>query len=95
MIHPEHSNNEQITGNTAPVQIMRFTLPKDLREILIALLLALSIGVNIWCLNTIREAGTEQRLQQYNLDWFKTHEFADLKGDVRLQEKLIQTQCRR
>jgi hypothetical protein len=58
-------------------------------------LLALSIFVNVWLILEYRAAGTEQRLQQYNLDWFKTHEFSDLKGDVRLQEKLIETQCRR
>jgi len=58
-------------------------------------ILALSIFINVWLILEYKAAGTEQRLQQYNLDWFKTHEFSDLKADVRLQEKLIETQCRR
>lgn len=62
-------------------------------------ILAFSIFINVWLVMAYREAGTEQRLQQYNLDWFKTHEFSELKGQVALDEKLITafgpTQCRR
>lgn len=89
------ASDDSVHGNSAPVQITRFHLPKDAREILIGSLLALSIAVNIWCAMTIRDAGTEQRLQQYNLDWFKTHEFSDLKGEVAVQGKLLQLECRK
>jgi hypothetical protein len=60
-------------------------------------ILAISILLNVWLIMAYREAGTEQRLQQYNLDWFKTHEFAELKGQVAVDEKLIEvfgSQCR-
>lgn len=74
----------------ANVNVNRFTLlPKDPRELIVAVLLALSIAVNIWCWMAIREDGTEQRLKQYNLDWFKSTEFAELKGKVELDEKMI------
>ena len=83
----------------ANVNVNRFTLPKDPREIIVALLLALSITVNVWCLTVIRDSGTEERLKQYNLDWFKTHEFSDLKAEVEVNQKLITafgpTQCKR
>ena len=36
-----------------------------------------------------RDAAMESRLQQYNLDWFKTHEFADLKAIVEVQKTEI------
>jgi hypothetical protein len=86
----DSSSNDSIHGNSAPVQVTRFTLPKDPREIMVALLLALSISVNVWCISVIRDAGTEERLKQYNLDWFKTHEFSDLKAEVAVNQKLIE-----
>jgi hypothetical protein len=83
-------------GNVASV---RLTLPKQARELMIAIVLAGSILMNLWCINVIHEAATEDRLKQYNLDWFKTHEFADLKGEVAVNQKLITAfgpqQCKR
>ncbi len=98
-IHPEHSPNETVTAHQgANVNVNRFMLPKDPWQLGTAVLLALSVAVNLWCWMAIREAGTESRLQQYNLDWFKTHEFSDLKGEVEVNQKLITAfgpQCKR
>jgi hypothetical protein len=94
------SNDESVhVEANANVNVNRFTLPKDPREIMVAVVLALSIFVNVWCLNVIHEASTEDRLKQYNLDWFKTHEFADLRGEMEVNQKLITAfgpqQCKR
>lgn len=99
-VHPEHSHNDGVHAAAhANVNVNRFVLPKDPREILVALILALSLLVNVWCMNIIHEAGTEQRLQQYNLDWFKAHEFSDLKAEVEVNQKLVTAfgpqQCKR
>jgi len=51
-------------------------------------LLALSIAMNVWLFYQFKSAQTEQRLAQYNLDWFRAHEFADLQVRVGVVEKL-------
>ena len=81
------------------VNVNRFTLPKDPVGILTAVVLALSIAVNIWCGWVIRDVGTIKWLHDYDLNQFQMHEFAQLKGEVDLDHELIKAfgpqQCRK
>lgn len=96
-IHPEY--HQPIDASRGGSVAQATINAEKVKGWLTNVLLALSIFLNIWLVMEYRAAGTEQRLQQYNLDWFKTHEFADLKGQVLLDEKLITAfgpqQCRR
>ena len=58
---------------------------------IVGTLLALSILVNALCFWSINDHAKEHRLQQYDLDEFKSGGFADLKGEVDVHEKLINT----
>jgi hypothetical protein len=56
---------------------------------ILPILLAVSVMVNIgvgWLVYTEK---TEKRLQEYDLDWFKSQDFAQLKGEVSAHDKLI------
>lgn len=54
-----------------------------------AILLALSIMMNVVCVYVINEYRTEKRLQQYDLDYFKSTDFAAMKGEVNSHDALI------
>lgn len=97
-VHPEHSPNQPIHASRGGAVAQATINAEKVKGWLTNVLLALSIFINVWLVMEYRAAGTEQRLQQYNLDWFKTHEFADLKGQVAVDEKLIEvfgSQCRK
>jgi hypothetical protein len=69
-------------------------LPAEkLKTFFIAVLLALSICTNVALVYAYRDKGTEERLYQYNLDWFKANQFSDLKGRVEVIEKLFDEHC--
>jgi hypothetical protein len=74
----------------ANVNVNRFTLPKDPRELVIAVLLALSILVNValW----LQYKHTEQTvdLDRYDDNTFINGRFADLAAQVRADHDLIQ-----
>lgn len=78
----------------AHVNITKFSFGDKARGLLPAFL-ALSVIVNIACLFVIRDYGTEERLKQYNLDWFRTHEFSDLKAELEIQKRVYELNCRR
>lgn len=61
----------------------------DKKSFWTATALALSIAINGWAILTINGYKTEKRLQQYDLDWFKSQDFAQLKGEVSAHDKLI------
>jgi hypothetical protein len=54
-----------------------------------ATLLALSIVVNVSCAWLIYTEKQEKRLQQYDLDWFKSTDYAQMKAAVAMQDKVI------
>ena len=58
-------------------------------------LLGLSVAMNVWLFYEFKNAQTEQRLAQYNLDWFRTHEFAALESRVGVIEKVQPVICKR
>lgn len=51
--------------------------------------LALSIAVNVLCAWIISNDTKEQRLKQYDLDWFKSSEYAPLKSRVEMQGEIL------
>ena len=63
------------------------------RDILLGILLGISAVVNIAAIVFITETYKEDRLKEYSIDYFQTHEFADLKTEVIVTEKLIAAKC--
>jgi hypothetical protein len=55
----------------------------------IATLLAINTLATIAMFVAWRDAATESRLKQYDLDWFKSQDFASLRGEVAVHDKLI------
>lgn len=60
------------------------------REVVIGALLGISIIVNVLAIYTWRDAATEARVKDYDLTFFVTHDFAALKADVQVNQKLIE-----
>lgn len=86
---PTNSRDESINACTAPVQSVRFTLPKDPREIIVAVILALSIMVNLWAGWVIRDVGTQKWLHDYDLNQFQMNQFATVQKDVEVTKELV------
>lgn len=101
MIHPENCSDDSVhAAEGANVNVNRFTLPKDPREWITAVALALSIAVNLWCAYTIRDIGTRKWLHDYDLNQFQMHEFRDVQVDVQItkelaKQALVSQQCKR
>lgn len=99
VLNPDHCTDKSAYAAQGGAIAQATVLTEKVKGWLLPLVLALSIAGNIWAAFTIRDYGTEQRLAQYNLDWFKTHEFSDLKAEVEVDQKLITafgpTQCKR
>ena len=72
------------------VNVNRFTLPKDARDLIIATLLALSVLVNVALLLMYRYDSQERDLDRYDDGQFITHDFANLKSEVEADHQLIQ-----
>lgn len=90
--HVEGSPDESVSGNTAPVQIVRFSLPKETRELLIAVILAASILTN-WLLwsklhDAEKDIQTQVWLRDDALTKFEQGPFADTKAHVLALEML-------
>jgi hypothetical protein len=91
-LHPEHSQNDSMhVEANANVNVNRFTLPKDPREIIVAVVLALSIMVNLWCGWVIRDVGTRKWLHDYDLNQFQMGPFAQTQKDVEVTKELVKT----
>lgn len=82
------------TGDSAHIQINRFRIPAP-RDRWLAFMLAISIAVNVWCAFQIRDNSVEKRLQQYNMDWFRSHEFAQLEERVDVLHDEYLRKCER
>ncbi len=86
-VHPEHSHNDGVTAHQgANVNVNRFTLPKDPREILVAVILSLSILTN-WLLWTKlhdaeKDIQTQVWLRDDALTKFEQGPFADMKAHI-------------
>ena len=94
---------EQCTDETmhvashANVNVNRFTLPKDPRELMIAVVVAASMLVNIWLFNKAfsaeKDRQTYQMLCADGLTKFEQGPFADTKAHV-LALELLQKEKR-
>jgi hypothetical protein len=72
------------------VNVNRFTLPKDAREIIVAVLLSLSIMVNVMMWVSYRHLNQTVDLDRYDDNTFINGRFADLAAQVRADHDLIQ-----
>jgi hypothetical protein len=90
IIHPEHCSDDSVHGNTAPVQIARFTLPKDPWQLGTAILLALSILVNVALFMAYRHTEQTVDLDRYDDNTFINGRFSDLVAQVKADHELIQ-----
>lgn len=91
--HDERSScvDERVTGSeNAHININRFTLPKDPRELIVAILLALSIAVNGVMLFQLRHLEQTVDLDRYDDNTFINGRFAELAAQVRADHDLIQ-----
>ena len=81
-----HSPDESVTGNNAPVQVVRFMLPKETRDLVVGTILALSIWTN-WTLwsklhDAEKDVQTYHMLRDDALTKFEQGPFADVKARV-------------
>jgi hypothetical protein len=60
------------------------------KEFWLSLIIAANLIAMLVMYYEWRESAMEQRLKEYNLDWFKGHEFAELNGRVTIQGVQIQ-----
>lgn len=88
--NPEGCHDESVTGNSAPVQITRFTLPKDARDLIIAIITALSVLTNLYLWGKVHDADkdiqTQIWLRDDALTKFEQGPFADMKANVKALE---------
>lgn len=86
-MHNEHSADETITAHeNALVNVNRFTLPKDARDLILAVMTALSIMTSLWLWSKLRDADkdiqTQIWLRDDALTKFEQGPYADLKAHV-------------
>lgn len=88
--HIEDSPHD--TVRTEPhgiTQVVKNILGGSNRDLFIGLLLALSILINVILIFEYRDKKTQEWVNQYDLTFFKTNDYAALKAQVEAQEKLI------
>jgi hypothetical protein len=84
------TDDSRIQQNTAPVQSIRFTLPKDARDLIVATVLALSIVVNVAMFFQLRHLEQTVDLDRYDDNTFINGRFAELSAQVKADHDLIQ-----
>lgn len=82
----KHCSDDSVHGNSAPVQITRFSLPKDAREILISVVMAASVLTSLVLWSKLHDAEkdiqTQIWLRDDALTKFEQGPFADTKAHV-------------
>lgn len=94
------SVDESVQGNSAPVQITRFNLPKDARELILAVVVACSILTSLVLWSKLHDAEKDiqtqiwlkQDKEEEKFQKFVAGPYAALAGELRANEILIQ-QC--
>lgn len=59
-----------------------FSVSDDAKRHIVVWLLAVSVIVNLSCLWMFDVLKSEMRVKEYDLDYFRSHEFADLKAKI-------------
>ena len=91
MIRQNDPSDERVTGSeNAHININRFTLPKDARDIIVATVLAFSIVVNVVMFFQIRHLEQTVDLDRYDDNTFINGRFAELSAQVKADHDLIQ-----
>lgn len=97
---PSVDQSDSTSSSSAQVVIGGKTT--TLLVVLVAVLLALDIGAQVARFMKEAEvkavshdAETEDRLKQYNMDFFRTHEFAALEVKVGVIEKMLPVKCQK
>lgn len=83
-------NSFSANNNTGTQTWMSFSVSEDAKRYIIVLLLAISVVVNIGCLWMFDVLKSEMRLKEYDLDYFRSHDFADLKARVEAEHQANQ-----
>ncbi|HLA60962.1 MAG TPA: hypothetical protein VK626_01830 [Nitrospiraceae bacterium] len=87
----EHSPDDTVHAEAhANVNVNRFTMPKDPREILVATLLSLSILINVTLYFQLRHTEQTVDLDRYDDNTFINGRFAELASQVKADHDLIQ-----
>jgi len=104
----KNCSDESVHGNSAPIQITRFSLPKDARELIIGTVVAISIVVNIVIFalyqSTQRDLAdaykdiktqvwVKQDKEEEKFQKFVAGPYAQLAGELKANEILF-TQCK-
>jgi hypothetical protein len=90
--HTERTTSPDESVHAAPrsiVQVVRNIIGGANRDLVIACLLALSILVNVILTFAYRDQRTQEWVNQYDLNFFKTNDYAALKAEVAAHELLI------
>ena len=91
--HQEQCTDETMhVASHANVNVNRFTLPKDPRELIIAIIMSTSLLTNLWLWQKVRDADKEIQTQVWLRDdaltKFEQGPFADTKAHVLALELL-------
>jgi hypothetical protein len=90
-LHPENSHNDSVTAHEGShVNVNRFTMPKDPWQLGTAVLLALSILVNVALFMAWKHTEQTVDLDRYDDNTFINGRFADLVAQVKADHDLIQ-----
>lgn len=85
------SPDEPITGNTAPVQSVRLTFPKDPWQLIVATILAISVVMNVVTFGVIYYDKLEWRLSQDLTDHLQRDKINPLEAKTNQLEREIQS----
>ena len=90
-----HLEDSISADGASHVQSVRNVLPRSSRELVIAIILSISVLVNVACLWKMRDIDTRKWLHDYDLNQFQMGEFRQLQREVDLDHALLERNCKR
>lgn len=87
-LHNEHSPDQSISARHGGA-IAQNVFNENTKSWFIAVIMATSIFTNVALIYEYKSVKTEIRLKEYNFEDFRGHEFAEVKSQLLLNEKLI------
>ena len=100
--HAEHSSDDSISAAAGShVNVNRFTLPKDARELIIAVAMAFSVLTSLWLWSKLHDAEKDIQTQiwlrqdkdEERFQKFIAGPYADLAGEVKA-DKILFSKCK-